>query len=104
MFGIRIRRAAKAAFRFITTGVAQMTGVIGDGTAGFACIGHDVPPLNSLVAGLAEHEYSKGKSQARQPAAGVISKFFPTHLNQMIFQSQTRDPHPPGKRRAEHQI
>jgi hypothetical protein len=65
MFGIRIRCAAKAAFRVITTGAAKMPGFTSDRTAGFACIGHDEPPLNRLAASLAEYEYFKDKSQER---------------------------------------
>jgi hypothetical protein len=45
MFGISFRCTTKTAFAGIAARVAQMSGIAGDGTAIFTCVGHDGPPL-----------------------------------------------------------
>ena len=41
MLRFNFRRTAEGTFSGIPTGVAEVTGLLGDGTAAFACIGHN---------------------------------------------------------------
>jgi hypothetical protein len=44
MFGVGIGCAAKTAFTVIAARAAQVSGLVGDCTARFTCIGHGGPP------------------------------------------------------------
>jgi hypothetical protein len=65
MFGIRIRRTAKAAFFVIAARTAQMSGLVCYCTARFTCIGHDEPPLELAVFWVQSSPFRVELSQNR---------------------------------------